>query len=163
MRSKRSGPSRVHDIQWVRFLIYFWGAGQSKIYRPMSAKLLHSPPPLTQPQSRSFFFFFLQICIRQCPQENWFSDKLIENPPRNWRSVRERLICEDGSITKSINSVESLKKALRDEKCAPYYVKSTSGWYCDNKILLNDVPVPKGTHIFQRALWGDSLRVPIFR
>lgn len=85
---------------------------------------------ITECVSLSFFLFGCsetkQICVAECPTENWFSSEVLkEQPLVNWSHIREKLICENKNIAKSVNSERSLKNVIEKKKCASYYVKST--------------------------------------
>ncbi|KAK7580290.1 hypothetical protein V9T40_000919 [Parthenolecanium corni] len=84
-----------------------------------------------------------QICIKRCPDESWFSDYWIENPPLNWRNVQEKLICEDPAVAKSVNSKEALQAVMKNEKCAPYYVNTSAFFHMciPNPLSKNDIRV----------------------
>ena len=45
----------------------------------------------------------------------------------DWKQIQNQLICDNAFVAKSVNSLETLKRVIEEERCASYYVKSTSG------------------------------------
>jgi hypothetical protein len=61
----------------------------------------------------------MQICVKECPKEN-FAFKIYSKD--DWRS---KMICKDDVSVSSL-SKEDAEKMIDNNKCAGYYIESTS-------------------------------------
>nr|XP_018910592.1 PREDICTED: CTL-like protein 2 isoform X1 [Bemisia tabaci] len=68
-----------------------------------------------------------QVCVEQCPKENWAADPYINQlKPANWPTIQKQLICTKPEIANSVNSLSKLKSVIDENLCARYYIKSHS-------------------------------------
>lgn len=81
----------------------------------------------------AIYFNDFQICVNKCPEDTWYvHDVLPRNSKPNgyeWQLIRDKLICNDSSVASTVTSLETLEKVIKEERCASYYIRSTSGTY----------------------------------
>ncbi|XP_065209657.1 choline transporter-like 2 [Planococcus citri] len=69
-----------------------------------------------------------QMCVKECPKENWSSDEVFKRPKVVWREEQKKLLCDREGIAATVNSYEALNQTIREQKCAPYYLRSTAAF-----------------------------------
>ncbi|XP_064552988.1 choline transporter-like 2 [Drosophila montana] len=62
-----------------------------------------------------------QVCVKSCPTQTFVWDKMKNN---NFEDLKSRLICKTDEDKAAISSKSDIERAILDNRCARYYIKS---------------------------------------
>lgn len=61
-----------------------------------------------------------QVCVKECPSENWIFDKNKSNID----DIRKHIICKNNINVSKIQTIEAYEKLIKEDSCASWYLKS---------------------------------------